>query len=593
MRAKIIISLCLLSICSHLPPAAAQGERTHRVARGETLTAIADEYGVTIQALKDRNGLRGDRIDVGQRLLIPDRDQEWYVVRRGDNLTRIAERHGITVATLRSLNGLRGSRIHPGQKLRLGTSPRDEAVHVVRRGDNLSRIAQRYGTTVQALRRINDLDDDRIFVGQKLRLREVARTVHVVERGDALWEVAQAYGLTVADLMAINGLATDVIHPGQELRLARDETPATAVYTVRRGDNLTEIARLHQMGLRELRNLNGIEGSLIHPGQTLQVRPLLGSRAPTGTASVPSTVAWDDLFVSVSGVRRLEAGNGPYYFEQPRADRQRSKTYREESSISPLVSYRHARQLLDRFDETIASMTPLSRRLEGWHFVLDPGHGGIDPGAIVAGTDAQGDPFHIVEDEIVYDLALRVYALLKLHGAEATLTLLSPNHLLRGSTPVTQTFVHDRNEVFNSLDWNRRDKPSTWPKGGQKYLDARVDIAKRALRDVPGDRQVFLSFHADNDRPTGDAVTLFYYQSSRQTDTLSRSFARKLIPAMGAGAHAKGRALGVLRNNPARYKLLVEMRNLAFADHIWAVRYEQLRQRDAQKVVKALLDALS
>ncbi|MBU1074283.1 LysM peptidoglycan-binding domain-containing protein, partial [bacterium] len=242
MRAKIIISLCLLSICSHLPPAAAQGERTHRVARGETLTAIADEYGVTIQALKDRNGLRGDRIDVGQRLLIPDRDQEWYVVRRGDNLTRIAERHGITVATLRSLNGLRGSRIHPGQKLRLGTSPRDEAVHVVRRGDNLSRIAQRYGTTVQALRRINDLDDDRIFVGQKLRLREVARTVHVVERGDALWEVAQAYGLTVADLMAINGLATDVIHPGQELRLARDETPATAVYTVRRGDNLTEIA---------------------------------------------------------------------------------------------------------------------------------------------------------------------------------------------------------------------------------------------------------------------------------------------------------------------------------------------------------------
>ena len=432
-------------------------------------------------------------------------------------------------------------------------------------------------------------------MGQKLRLREVGRTVHVVERGDALWEIAQAYGLSVVELKAINDLTGDVIHPGQELRLSRDERAMTAVYTVRRGDNLNEIARLHQMSLRELRDLNGIRGSLIHPGQHLQVRPLLGSRAAAGEASGKAAAdpAWDDLQVAVGGVRRLDAGNGPYYYEQPRADRQRDRTYREESSISPLVSYRHAQTLLDRFDKAIAVMPPLSRRLEGWHFVLDPGHGGIDPGAIVAGKDAQGASFYIVEDEIVYDLALRVYSLLKLHGAEVTLTLISPNHLLRGNTPVAQTFVHDRNEVFNSLDWNRRDKPSTWPKGGQKYLNARVDITKRALRNVPSNRQVFLSFHADNDRPTGDAVTLFYYQSSRRTDTTSRGFARKLIPAMGAGAQAKGRALGVLRNNPARYKLLVEMRNLAFADHIWAVRYEQLRQRDAQKVVMALLDALS
>jgi hypothetical protein len=48
----------------------------------------------------------------------------------------------------------------------------------------------------------------------------------------------------------------------------------------------------------------------------------------------------------------------------------------------------------------------------------------------------------------------------------------------------------------------------------------------------------------------------------------------------------------VLRSNPARYKLLVELRNLAYEDHIWAIRYDQLRQRDAEKVVKALLDEL-
>ena len=62
---------------------------------------------------------------------------------------------------------------------------------------------------------------------------------------------------------------------------------------------------------------------------------------------------------------------------------------------------------------------------------------------------------------------------------------------------------------------------------------------------------------------------------------------------MGAGAKTRGRSLGVLRNNPATYKLLVEMRNLAFDDHIWAVRYEQLRRRDAEKVVQALLNGLA
>ena len=593
MRHKFIIVLGLLAFLGLYTLAVAQEWRTHVVSRGENLTEIAKRYGVTVPELMNWNELDDDQLLVGQKLLLPAEEREWYTIRRGDNLSKIAERFNLTVTDLKRLNDLRGSRIHPGRKLRLRAADTDAVVYVVRRGDSLSRIAGRHGTSVSNLKRINDLSNDRIYVGQKLRLRAVARSVHVVERGDALWEIAQAYGLTVSRLKDLNGLTSDRIYPGQALELDGETAPAPAVYTVRRGDNLNEIARLHQMSLRELRELNGIRGSLIHPGQSLKVRPLLG--APTAAPAAQTTQAfdWKQLTVAISGVHRIDTGNGPYYYEGPRAKHQHSKTYKEESSISPLVSYRHARKLINRFDEVLAAMPPLSRRLDGWHFVLDPGHGGIDPGAIVAGKDAKGDRFFIVEDEIVYDLSLRIYALLKLHGAEVTLTLISPNHLLRGSAPVTSTFVHDRNEVFNSLSWNRRDKPSTWPKGGQTYLNARVDIARTAFKNVPKNRQVFLSFHADNDAPSGNVVTLFYYQSSRRTDKVSRDFARKLLPDMGAGARAKGRAFGVLRNNPTPYKLLVEMRNLAFDDHIWAVRYEQLRQRDAQKVVKALLDALS
>ncbi|HPF71927.1 MAG TPA: N-acetylmuramoyl-L-alanine amidase, partial [Candidatus Krumholzibacteria bacterium] len=189
------------------------------------------------------------------------------------------------------------------------------------------------------------------------------------------------------------------------------------------------------------------------------------------------------------------------------------------------------------------------------------------------------------------DVALRVAVLLKLHGASVTITLLSPNHLLRGNEPPTATFVHDRNEVFNDEAWNRRNRPQAWPRGGQEYLDRRIAVARDALRGVPDSRQVFLSFHADNDPTAGDAVTLFYYQDRHRTDTVSRSFARSLLPAMGAGARIKGRSLGVLRNNPARWKLLVEMRNLAYPEHVWALRRPEMRQRDAEKVVRALMDA--
>ena len=46
----------------------------------------------------------------------------------------------------------------------------------------------------------------------------------------------------------------------------------------------------------------------------------------------------------------------------------------------------------------------------------------------------------------------------------------------------------------------------------------------------------------------------------------------------------------MLRNNPARYKVLVEMRNLAYVDHAWALRFERMRHRDAEKLVKGLVD---
>ena len=57
-------------------------------------------------------------------------------------------------------------------------------------------------------------------------------------------------------------------------------------------------------------------------------------------------------------------------------------------------------------------------------------------------------------------------------GAQVTMTLLSPNHLIRQSEPPTQTFVHEKNEVYNWAAYNQTNKLSAWPHGGN--LSTRV-----------------------------------------------------------------------------------------------------------------------
>ena len=198
--------------------------------------------------------------------------------------------------------------------------------------------------------------------------------------------------------------------------------------------------------------------------------------------------------------------------------------------------------------------------------------------------DGNGNRLYVVEDEYVFDIALRVYVLVRLHGAHATMTLLSPNHLIRQNEPPTQTFVNEKNEVYNLAAYNH------WPRG--KNLSTRVRVARQAFANAPRGRRIFLSFHADIDPKAPEAPLVLYYKSSRsgRVDRVSHQFARSLLPALGAGARVRGQGLGVLRNNPADVKVLIELRNMAYRDHVWALRFEELRHRDAEKVVHGLLD---
>lgn len=566
------------------------------VRRGDTLSEIAVAHDISLTDLRSLNNLRNDRIRIGQTLQVSrpgadesDTNQEppaTYTVRPGDNLSRIGERFDVGLVLLRRLNGLTGDRIHPGQTLRLLPAPEEVGTHVVQRGETLSDIAARHRLDLGELRRLNGIESDLIRPGQKLHLRSTPSTVHVVQRGDALWEIARAYDMKVSDLKALNDLSGNRIYPGQELRLSLDSAGRLASYTVARGDNLSEIAQLHQMSVAELLELNNLSRTVIHPGQKLQVRPLLSH----GRRLQMSQIPWTDLYARIDGLPVMALDNGPYFGQRPKAERQKSKTYSELHPTSPLKTYRQAQKVFKTFERRIAAMGQLSSELAGWHIVLDPGHGGIDPGAIVPTVDGNGKTLFVVEDEYVYDITLRAFVLLRLHGATVHITLLSPNHLIRHTAPPAQTFVHEMNEVFNSYTYNRRNRPRDWPKGTSRGLAERVRIADEAFRGVPKNRTMFLSVHADIDPRAPEGAMVLYYESRNHRDRASRAFAQALLPALGAGARARGQSLAVLRHNTASVKALVEVRNLAYVDHAWALRFEQLRHRDAEKIVRGVLD---
>ncbi len=162
------------------------GPLIHQVQRGETLAEIANRYGVSVEQLITLNNLReGNRLYTNQRLVIKpatvtdDAKRNVYVVKKGDTLIRIARRFGVSVAAIQRANNLRGTVIYVGQRLKIpaksGNNPGGDKkqpqtiVHVVRRGETLSSIARRYGVTVLQIKKLNGLKNSNLIrVGQKL-----------------------------------------------------------------------------------------------------------------------------------------------------------------------------------------------------------------------------------------------------------------------------------------------------------------------------------------------------------------------------------------------------------------------------------------
>ena len=195
LRRLILIWVLLAGMMLQAAPVRAetsrQGTVVHVVGWGETLFSIARRYGTSVEAISAANGITDPtRIYAGQRLNVPTASVPavptgagaTHVVKAGENLYRIALRYGTTAQALAEFNGIYNpAHLVVGQTLRIPGSPtaptvayqpaHAAATHTVQPGETLTAIAIRYGVTLWTLVQVNSIaNPSRIFPGQGLAI---------------------------------------------------------------------------------------------------------------------------------------------------------------------------------------------------------------------------------------------------------------------------------------------------------------------------------------------------------------------------------------------------------------------------------------
>ena len=255
------------------------------------------------------------RKDDGKPTTAPEPEFTTYIVQRGDYLAKISKKYNITINAIKSANGMKDDKIMVGQKLKLPgkvevgeqkvpegafkAAPKKPAYapysgatkeYVVKSGDTLGHIAYGNGINIRQLKELNGLESDVLRVGQKLKIpaEKVAKApaapafkksapVKVEKKAEAPAAKEQPKGdSSVADALA----QVDAVQAGEAAKPEVEEAAKPVVeeasdaltYTVQEGEDLADVSIRWGVSAAAVRELNNLgENDKLKAGQVLRL----------------------------------------------------------------------------------------------------------------------------------------------------------------------------------------------------------------------------------------------------------------------------------------------------------------------------------
>lgn len=249
------------------------------VKKGDSLWSIARAYNTTVDELKKLNNLSTNLLSVGQILKIPVKSEienyNIYTVVKGDTLYKIANQFGVTVNDIITANNLKSNTLQIGQKLSIPILKQENIEYYVQSGDSLWSIARKFNTTVDEIKKLNNLTTNLLNINQRLLIpKETDNNIseqqkyyeYTVISGDTLYSIARKYNTTVNELLSYNNLSSTALSLGQKIKI-----PIEFVYTVKKGDTLYSIAQNYNTTVDNIKKKNNLTSNSLSIGQLLLI----------------------------------------------------------------------------------------------------------------------------------------------------------------------------------------------------------------------------------------------------------------------------------------------------------------------------------